>query len=233
MSLRSAAIERWWPATQSLDLVDGPVELVAKAVEAEVLRFVNGEAVTTSWQPFPSLDAAFGMASEFANVPTFYLVLPTTSRWTVLWNNSFLCDGYDSLCWCLTTNHGFTTIHWSAHDDVTTFQPGASFTYRCSLPSGTTERSVYVGREDQRWLFHESGHPLPEEAVHEYKAKRVRDRLNERLVAEFLGRLGAYPWSEDFYATASSPCFVIGRSAAPATIVRRKVSDVVRQRRRA
>lgn len=229
MSLRSESIQRWWPATQSLDLVEGPVEAVAKAVETEVRRFVRGEPVATAWQPFPSLDAAFGMASDFANVPTVYLVLPTRSRWTVLWNNSFLCDGYDSLCWCLTTNHGFTTIHWSAHDDTTTFQPGAAFTYRSSLPSGVIERSVYVGREDRRWLFSESGSPLPEEAVHEYKAKRMRDRLNERLVAELLGRLGAIPWSDDFYATASSPCFVLSRSAAPATITRRKVGDVVRQ----
>ena len=35
--------------------------------------------------------------------------------------------------------------------------------------------------------------------------------------------------SDDFYATASSPCFVLSRANAPATITRRNVSDVVRQ----
>ena len=227
MSLRSESIERWWPATQSLDLVEGPVELVAHAVETEVRRFLNGEAVTTSWQAFPTLDAAFGLASGFTNVPTLYVVLPTRSRWTVLWNNSFLCDGYDSLCWCLTTNHGFTTMHWSAHDDTTTFQPGAAFTHRQRVPNGIGERSVYVGQEDERWLFQESGRPLPEEDVHEYQAKRKRDRLNERSIAELLGRLGAFPWRDDFYATGDTSCFVLSRNAAPATITRREVADVV------
>ena len=47
--------------------------------------FVQGQPVSTP--------------SVFTNVSTCYLVLPTHSRWTVRWNNSFLCDGYDSLCW--------------------------------------------------------------------------------------------------------------------------------------
>ncbi len=91
MNLRSESIRRWWPTTQSLDLVEGAVEAVAAAVETEVGRFLKDEVVLTSWEGFPLLDAAFQAAPEFANVPTFYLVLPSRSRWTVLWNNSFLC----------------------------------------------------------------------------------------------------------------------------------------------
>src|SRR5215218_9060395 len=159
MSLRSESIQRWWPATQSLDLVEGPVEAVAKAVETEVRRFVRGEPVATAWQPFPSLDAAFGMASDFANVPTVYLVLPTRSRWTVLWNNSFLCDGYDSLCWCLTTNHRLGTMHWRSSDEDAVFQAGSSFTFRNQSESGLNERSVYCGKNDERWEFHAVGEP--------------------------------------------------------------------------
>lgn len=100
------------------------MEVVAAAMQEEVRRFIAGEAITTSWETFSNLDAAFRSASEFANVPTIYLVLPTLSKWSVLWNNSFLCDGYDSLCHCLTKNHGLTTVHWSAHDEWTSFQSG-------------------------------------------------------------------------------------------------------------
>jgi hypothetical protein len=49
MELRSDSIRKWWPTTQSLDLVEGPVEAVAHGVETEVKRFVDGESVATSW----------------------------------------------------------------------------------------------------------------------------------------------------------------------------------------
>jgi hypothetical protein len=114
---KDAAVRRWWPSTQSLDLVEGPVQRVAEALRVEFLRFAGTERVAAGWHRFDSLDAAFRSASNFDNVVTFLLALPTRSKWTVLWNNSFLCDGYDSLCWCLTSHHDLTTIHWAAHDD--------------------------------------------------------------------------------------------------------------------
>jgi hypothetical protein len=229
MQLRSEIVQRWWPTTQSLDLVEGPIEAVAAGVETEVTRFLKGEAIVTSWEDFPSLDSAFRAAPEFANVPTFHLVLPSHSRWTVLWNNSFLCDGYDSLCWCLTKNHGLTTVHWSAHDDWTTFQSGACFHHRRRDGSAVVERSVQASQEDKRWLFHESGQPLPEEDVGSYGARRKRDRLNEALVVQLLARLSASPWSEKFYAVPEQRCFVLRRVQAPETVTRRRASEVVRR----
>ena len=230
MEARSEVIRRWWPTTQSLDLVEGAVETVAAGVETEVGRFVGGEPVATSWERFEGLDAAFRAAPDFANVPTFFLVLPSRSRWSVLWNNSFLCDGYDSLCWCLTKNQGFTTVHWSAHDEWTTFQSGACFQHRRREGSTVVERIVQVMQEDKRWLFHESGPTLPEEDVGSYRARRKRDRLNEELVARLLARLGASPWSEEFYAVPERRCFVLRRLQPPATIIRRPASEVVRAR---
>lgn len=228
MHLRTETLRRWWPTTQSLDLVEGRVEVVAGAVEAEVKRFLKGEAIITSWETFESLDEAFKAAPEFANVPTFYLVLPSRSQWTVLWNNSFLCDGYDSLCWCLTRNHGLTTVHWSAHDESTTFQAGAGFCHRRWNESDVVERSVQVAQEDERWLFHQSGPPLPEEELRCYGEKRKRNRLNEALIAQFLRRLGASPWSEEFYAVPGQPAFVLRRLQVPASVIRRPALDVVR-----
>jgi hypothetical protein len=228
MSLRSESIQKWWPTTQSLDLVEGSLEAVAAAVETEVRRFLIREAVVASWETFADLDAAFRAAAEFANVPTFYLVLPSRSRWTVLWNNSFLCDGYDSLCWCLTQNHGLTTVHWSAHDEWTTFQSGAAFNHRRLEGATMIERSVSASQEDKRWLFFEAGTPLPEEDRAAYGAKRKRDRLNEALMSRLLLRLGASPWSEEFYALPEQPSFVVRRPRPPSTVLRRSRSEVVR-----
>lgn len=167
---------------------------------------------------------------EFANVPTWFVALPTRSRWVVLWNNSFLCDGYDSLCWCLTRNHGLTTVHWSAHDTTTTFQPGAAFHHRRRDGEALVERSVSCSATDGRWAFAERGEPLPEEDLSGYGARRKRDRLDERRVAALLARLGAEPWAEGFYEVADRPCFVVRRTAPPATVHTRPPAAVVARR---
>lgn len=225
--LRSDAIQRWWPTTQSLDLVEGTVEAVASAVEAEVERCLAGERLASAWIDCPSFSDALREAREFANVPTLYLVLPTTSRWCVLWNNSFLCDGYDSLCFCLTANHGLTTVHWSAHDEPTTFQAGATFRHRRRHDGAVVERAVAVAQEDRRWLFHQSGEPLPEEDVGMYAARRKKDRLNESLMVELLARLGASPWQESFYALSRHRCHTLRRLDPPPTVIKRLATDVV------
>lgn len=61
MQLRSQAIQRWWPTTQSLDLVEGPVQVAATAVQADVARFVKDEPLTTSWQAFPGSTLPLGL----------------------------------------------------------------------------------------------------------------------------------------------------------------------------
>lgn len=225
--IRSEVIQKWWPTTQALDLVEGNVEEVAAAVHNEVARFVGKEVITGTWETFSTVDEAFGAAPEFANVPTFYLMLPTHSKWTVLWNNSFLCNGYDSLCHCLTSNHALTTVHWQAHDGCTSMQSEAKFCHRRAGGGNVIERSVQVMQEDGRWAFTESGEQLVEEDVQLYTARRKRDRLNEDRLLQLLARLGALPWSEQFYALPKH-CYVIRRSAAPSTIIKRRREDVLK-----
>jgi hypothetical protein len=93
MKLRSEALERWWPTTQSLDLVEGWPEQVADALQRDLSRYPGGASWLGEWTHFVDLDAALATADGFANVPTVILVLPTRSRWSVLWNNSFLFVG--------------------------------------------------------------------------------------------------------------------------------------------
>ncbi|MFP8780834.1 hypothetical protein [Hydrogenophaga sp. RWCD_12] len=224
--MRTSAIASCWPATQSLDLVQAPIEAAANAVEKELRRFLGAEQIEGLWLTASSIDQAIKSCEEFTNVPTCFFVLPTKSRWSVLWNNSWLCDGYDSLCHGLTTNHGLTTLHWSAHDQDTTFQSGAAFSYRACVNGAVTERSVYCGRQDTGWTFYEGGVPLPEEDIQVYEARRKRDRLNERVLLSLIERLGAQPWNEAFYDLPSQKCYVLRRASYPSTITRRRPSEV-------
>jgi hypothetical protein len=219
----SEAIQRWWPLPGSLDLVRAPTTVAASAVLAEVTRFVAGGPLSSAWVPFASLDQVFGSVAVFTNVPTVYFVLPTRSDWSVLWNNSFLCDGYDSLCWCLATNHALTTMHWQSSDEDAVFQAGSSFTFRRSSASGLSERSVYCGKNDDGWDFDAVGTPLPEEDLQAYSARRKRDRLHEQGMLKLLDRLGAKPWQEEFYLPGEA--FRIERVAYPDTIIQKKFRD--------
>jgi hypothetical protein len=218
-----AFLESWWPLPTSLDLVRGPIELVASTVLAEVSSFVPEERLACCWFPFDSISDIFASVSEFTNVPTVYFVLPTHSDWAVLWNNSFLCDGYDSLCWCLTNNHGMTTIHWQSSDRNAFFQAGSLFTARQRTLDGVAERSVYCCKNDVRWDFHVSGDSLPEEDTAAYTARRKRDRLDERRLMAFLARLGARPWEDSFYRRGNA--FRIERVTYPSTISRRAFEE--------
>ena len=224
--MKAPAIEQWWPVGQSLDLVEADLKAAAKAMQAEIRRFAGSDSLNESWVQISGLDLLFGSVNEFTNTPTVFFAIPTRSRWTVLWNNTFLCDGYDSLCACLTKNHGLTTLHWIAHDDTTTFQPGASFSYRRLQGNSVTMRSVHCGRSDSRWRFEEYGDQLPQEDIVAYSSRRKRDRLNESVLMSLLRRFDAQPWEEGFY-DFSRPCYRLKRTTYPSTIIKRSPADVV------
>jgi hypothetical protein len=228
MAVRSEVFDRWWPLPLSLDLACGPTEAVAAAVLAELTRFVAPEPLTSSWEQVPTLDRLFGSVTWFTNVPTIFFVLPTRSGWSVLWDNSYLCDGYDSLCWNLTRNHGLTTCHWASSDKDAFFQAGTSFVFRRPDGDGMAERSVYCARNDGRWFFEAHGEPLSEEDLPSYAARRTRERLDEGRLMALLASLGARPWQEDFYALEEQPVFRVERTAPPASLVRRQFAELDR-----
>ncbi len=161
-------------------------------------------------------------------VATTFFVLPTLSKWTVLWNNSYLCDGYDSLCYCMTRFHGVDTLHWDSSDTDGPFLAGTSFSYRGAGERGKVTRSVSCCSGGSRWPFEESGTVMLGEPTESHTTKHKRDRLNEAPMARFLATLDAEPWRERYYALADSPCFMVRRTSYPATIVRKAAGEVLR-----
>lgn len=228
-------LRKWWPTTQSMDLIDARLEVAAEAVLREYrnisaaagsvgLGQVTDPAIaaTLSWHDCPNLDTAFNLVGDFDNCATKALILPTHSQWSVLWVNNFLCDGFDTLCHCLTRNSGLRTIHWSAHDAPTTFQSGAKFHVRSRVaaePLQVAERYVQSAQTDKRWDFFAGGEPLPEENCADYTARRKRDRLNEDRLMALLGRLDAHPWRSEFFALPGRVA-LIERTRATTCLVR-------------
>ncbi len=197
--MKSETIIKWFPLGVSLDLVDGPLERVASSVTTELNRFIKPDRVKVEQQRLADLDALFSSVTVFTNSPTTFFVIPTKTRWTAMWNNSFLCDGYDSLCYCLTLNHGLSTMHWASSDVDGVFTAGSRFTFRKRTGEDLCERSVYCAREVKKWIFRQSGDPLPDEDLDWYSERPKRKRLDEARLMTLLAKLGATPWRDEFY----------------------------------
>jgi hypothetical protein len=210
----------WFPLGVAIDLVEGDVREVADAVKTQVGRWTGREGLEELESKHTDWNSLFGSIDVFTNVPTKFFCIPTNSQWTALWTNCFLCDGYDSLCLCLTKNHGLRTIHWKASDEPGIFQPGTNFCHRAISSVGELEeRIVHCSQQDTRWEFHENGPALPEEDLSLYNARDKRRRFNEEISIELLGRLGAEPREQRFY-DFSRPVRIIERIGFPDTVSR-------------
>ena len=150
-----------------MDLVRAPFEEVAVAVEALVGRFV-GEPLVATRPNYTKLEEVFGSVDTFTSVGTVFFVLPTGNGWTVLWNNSLACDGYDSLCSNLSRLHAFDALHWSSSGRDGPLQAGTTVVFRRGKDGGSERRSVYCCRNGSRWTWRAQGDPLPEEDAELY-----------------------------------------------------------------
>jgi hypothetical protein len=205
----------YWPLPSGLDFAKGGFAVVAAAVETEVRRFIRGEPLSKHEMTVRDMNGVFGVPSFLDNVGLHYFIVPTHSAWTAIWTSTFLCSGYDSLSSCLTKNHDLETIHFSSSNGNAWFQPGTVISHRTKIG----ERHVAAIQEDTRWIFHESGTPLPEENLTQYRKRKIRDRWNSEALLMLLCRIGIRPWSVDYY-DLSRPVIHLERVAAPLSVNR-------------
>ncbi|MBL8608886.1 MAG: hypothetical protein JNL38_16290 [Myxococcales bacterium] len=217
-------VRRWWPLARGMDLVRAPADRVAALVASELER---------SSLPFErrlvhpaSLEEVFATVPSFTNVPTTFFVLPGLHGWTVIWNNSFLCDGYDSLAYNLTRLHGVDTLHFTSSDTDGPMLAGTSFTWRDGAAAGEPSRSVHCASGGLAWSFHATGRPLPGEDLAVYASSPVRARLDEEKLSRLLATMGAAPWREAFY-DFTAPIQRLDRIALPSSITSRPIGAIL------
>lgn len=196
---KDKVFEDWWPLGQSMILVRAPFRRSATALQNQAYEWQCrvGATYRFDWLRISCIDEMFRSVETFTIGPLTYYTLPTKGDWTVIWCNSFLCDGHQSLAHCLTECQKLETIHFYSTDRNSTQLAGTNFTYR--KPTATEaiiQRDVYCCNQGSRWQFRQVGEPLPEEDLERYAAKRKRDRLNEEGFMALLGRLGVQPWLE-------------------------------------
>lgn len=221
-------LRRFRPLSNSFDLVRGECSLVASDVCQEARRFSEDSNLKLERVQASSIADIFEGVEDFGNIPLTYYILPTRSDWSVLWYDCFLFSGYNSLCWNLTNGHRLETMHVQSSDLDSQMLRGNTFTHRMSDEGKLVERSVYCSIADNgRWRFEEQGIPLTVEDTPGYSAKRIADRLNESSLESLLGRLGASPWSSEFYALADEPGYYIRRYSRPTGVTIKRRSEIL------
>lgn len=218
---------RYWPFLMSFDLVRASKATALECVMRQISRFTDGDPLTTLDFRFESLSQVFVHPGDYASVPTALYVLPTRTPWSVIWTNTFHCNGYDSLCHCVSLFDRLETLHFSSCDEDAFYQAGTQLTHR--VPKGEKEvesRTVQAFKDDSRWQWYAAGPEQPYENAKNYTSRRKRDRLNEAILADYLRDLGCDPRDEEVYDRVQAVTCIV-RENPPSTITREPYSYVL------
>lgn len=194
------ALIKTFPFFLSLDLARGPISTVSKAVENELSRF-NDNCIKVDQVRFSSVEDIINHPATYSSSPIYFYIIPTNTDWTILWNNSFHCNGHDSLCHCLTKNHKIETIHYLSSDIDAFYQAGSSWTHR--LPNGAM-RNISCIKEDKKWIWYTSGEVQDYEEQHLYTERIKRKRFNNNILQNYLRSIGCNPNEQPFDFSAQA-----------------------------
>lgn len=136
---------------------------------------------------------------------TSELLIGHGGAWTCYLNNGL--DGGDAF-----PAVGYLAQLLSARAVIAVHQPvravgHASTQFQLLGPDGEPplmfRRTIAAHAEDGHWSWHESGKPLPFEHPERYTARRIRDRLDRKLLTEYLREIGITVDDEASYSEAA------------------------------
>lgn len=76
-------------------------------------------------------------------------------------------------------------------------------------------RSITLANDGGKWVFAQSGTPLPFEDTSLYKARDVKQRFNFDTLQQYLKNLNLFPFEEDFYLPASNNKAILIEKSGP------------------
>ena len=183
-------IKELFPLTQSFGLVLGNTTEVANAIFEEIKKYTKNEiGIELKHLTLKNIDKTI-YNNKFTVTPTKVIAFPTKTKWTIIWNNSFLCNGWDSLFINLTNFYDYDIFYFCSHDKVTTTLPGTYFYYKYRENEILKERYVWACKNDNnKWEFLEKGETCYFETIEDYKDKIIKNRLNENKMEKIFNKM--------------------------------------------
>lgn len=150
------------------------------------------------------LRALLPLLAPLLYTPSRFLIVPTRSAWNAHFNNTF--TGTDtSFTGAVAERTQCRSVRMVCVPNTIQGEKGrlGATMFELYGPEKThwlnEIRTVSAVNEGERWIFETSGKPQPFERPGAYKARRVRDRFPQELLAEYLLALGIDAFNEDFY----------------------------------
>lgn len=102
----------------------------------------------------------------------------------IVFLSSNMTDGLDGISKKLRELLSCTLIQ--IRMSIVTFDFHGCFWFEYISPKG--ERRIIYAIEEDRWVFYEQGVPLPFENLDYYKRRRIKDRINNDIIIEYLAK---------------------------------------------
>lgn len=148
-----------------------------------------------------------------------YLFVPTTSSWTAYFDNGWRGTDCSSLSYFVTLIKS-RGLRIAAVPNTKTNKSGhgryGALIFELYGPEETAQlnylRTIALVNDGGKWVFQQSGHPLPFEEAESYTAPKIRDRFTLDLLSNYLKTLGLTPFEEDFYLPSNSSAILVEKN---------------------
>lgn len=115
--------------------------------------------------------------------PTSYLLGRLNDNWNILLDDQRNSDGCTSMLANLNRLYEIEGLKVAFNEGPASFySEGTHFTYY----THQTKRVVQASWDDNKWVFFQSGPILPFEKPEYYKKRKIADRLNKKILEDYL-----------------------------------------------
>ena len=132
-----------------------------------------------------------------------WLFVPTAGPWTALFSNRIPSPDLSGPLHVLAEYMDIRTVKARGVTDDDRPDSSLGRYGACSLEvtdGPENRRTIYAMNDGGRWEFADWGEPFDFERPEAYQRRRVRDRFDFELLAEYLENLGIRAFDESFYA---------------------------------
>ncbi|HLL05610.1 MAG TPA: hypothetical protein VK539_33885 [Myxococcaceae bacterium] len=213
--------DRWAPVTEEMGFLELGAEQAAQAFTTWHRELVTSEGFTFEVLPVTgTLEQVLSRLLPLSGGETQRrLFIPTRSAWTAYVSNQWTGTDASSPMRYMARWLSIRSMRVVAVPHTLRGNHGRYGAVMLSVYGperlekiSNTVRALAVANDGGRWVFEQSGEPLPFEQVEQYQARRVRDRFTFEMLKDYLRHLGLAPFQEDFYLPPGSRAWLVQKT---------------------
>lgn len=223
--MKAIVSPEWYPVTHDFGVIQAPTEMVANSLVKWRQRL--GIELTVA-EVRSSLEVALNQLPPLTAIMGKFLLVGLRNGWTALFQNGILgSDPFPPMSYLAHTILDTTAMRICCSPDGNMWEVYSPARLGGSEPLGF-HRTLYACRNDSgRWEFGQSGEPFPFEDLSQYARRKIRDRFNDDLFAQYLRAFGLEVFDPGFFVVNENrPAVILKRSDIPGNFPQFSVQEV-------